>query len=346
MSYSVTFPAGTVKYLLPSSFSDIKSLVDKDNCVLITDNNVSAAYASFFHDYKTIILPTGEKQKTWHTIENITEQLINIHAHRKTFLIGIGGGVVTDITGFIGSIYMRGIPFGFVPTTLLGMVDAAVGGKNGVNAGLHKNLLGTIRQPEFILFDTDFLKTLPDSEWANGFAEIIKYACLFDRELFEELLKHDVHYYRHHSDALESLIATSVKWKNKIVLEDEKESDLRKLLNFGHTAGHAFETLYQLPHGHAVALGMIVACHVSEHLKGFQRAETNKLIHLLQQYQLPVGLYFDVQKVMELLKMDKKRNYDAMDYVVLNNIGKSEVATISFDIIEQALTQFAHAGNH
>jgi 3-dehydroquinate synthase len=328
MQYTLTFPTGTVQYLFQESFERLQSLYPSQNCIVITDSNIAALYPSLLQPYKTIVLKAGEDAKSWQMIEHIAEELITLEAHRKTLLIGIGGGVVTDITGFVASVYMRGIPFGFVPTTLLGMADASIGGKNGVNLGLHKNILGTVNQPEFILFDTAFLKTLSDEEWSNGFAEIIKYGCLFEPALFEALSNHDIHFYQQHGQALESLIAQCAGWKNKIVLADEKESNIRKLLNFGHTAGHALENSYHLPHGHAVGLGMVIACIISEKVYGLDKGVKSRLIALLEKYNLPTSIKFDIEKVMPLLKMDKKRNTDTIDYIY------------------DALVTFAHASDH
>lgn len=346
MQYSLTYPTGIVHYLFGEQLSSLAARYKPGECIVITDEHISSLYASLLAPYKTIILPPGEDQKNWQTIEHIAQQLIDAEAHRKTMLIGIGGGVVTDITGFVASVYMRGIPFGFVPTSLLGMVDAAVGGKNGVSLGLHKNILGTINQPQFLLFDASLLKTLPDGEWSNGFAEIIKYACLFDAPLFEELKENDIHHYQHNQQALEELIARCVAWKNKTVLADEKESGPRKLLNLGHTAGHALENLYHLLHGHAVAIGMVIACLISEQVCGLDTSVRHELSALLKKYKLPVTINFDIEKVLTLLKMDKKRNTDTVDYVLLNSIGNAIVKPLPFEVINDVLNQFAHAGSY
>lgn len=346
MQYTLTFHNAQVSYQLHSSFGALATLIDPANSILITDTDVAGLYPHLFTGHKTIIIPSGESNKTLATAQYIMEQLVQHQAHRGTFLVGIGGGMVTDITGFVASVYMRGLSFGFVPTTLLAMVDAAIGGKNGVNMGLHKNFIGTITQPQFILYFPSFLATLTDTDWSNGFAEAIKYACIFDKELFEELSSHNIAYYKENSDALAALIARCVDWKNKIVQQDEKESSTRKLLNFGHTAGHAFETLHRLPHGHAVALGMIVACIVSEQTEGLDKNIRTRLITLLQQYNLPTHLSFDVQAVMQLLKMDKKRNADAIDYIVLEELGKGIIKNTDFLTIENALVTFSHASNH
>jgi 3-dehydroquinate synthase len=342
--FTHTFPTGTVQYLLHQSFNTITQLHPKDKCIIITDANVAKLHGHLFEGFKGVItIPAGENNKSLPVINTLASQLLRYEAHRKTVLVGVGGGVVTDITGFIASIYMRGVPFGFVPTTLLGMIDAAIGGKNGINIGLQKNLLGAIQQPEFILYDNSLLKTLPKAEWANGFAEIIKYACLFDERLFTLLARHDIKHYQEDDTALEHLIEDCVDFKNKIVLADEQEQGRRKLLNFGHTAGHAFETLHNLPHGHAVALGMIVSCIVSETVFGLSSSVKNKLAMLLLRYQLPISVDFTPDRVIDVLKMDKKRNADKVEFIMLNAIGDPMVMPIPFNIIYSALNTFCNA---
>jgi len=218
------------------------------------------------------------------------------------------------------------------------MVDAAIGGKNGVDLGMNKNMIGVIRQPDFILFDSTFLQTLPDDEWSNGFAEIIKYACIFDAELFEELSVKNLTWYRDTGNgAINTVIESCVAWKNKTVVEDEMETGSRKLLNFGHTAAHAIENLYDLPHGKAVGIGMVIACLVSEKEVGLDPAVTARLKNLLGQYHLPVKMQIDATKAMELLKMDKKRVNDTIDYIMLERIGKAVIHSLPIPVIEKTL---------
>ncbi len=345
MQYSVSFPGGEVTYAFDGSFARLREFAGTD-AVIITDSNVAALYGANLTGFKTVVIPAGEEQKSWQMVERIAAQLLEHEAHRKTTLVGLGGGVITDITGFIASVYMRGVRFGFIPTTLLGMVDASVGGKNGVNLGRQKNFLGAIRQPHFILYDTGLLKTLPTQEWSNGFAEVIKYACLFDAEMFEELAQQNIAFFTEHPDALSAIIQKCTTLKNKVVLEDEQETGVRKLLNLGHTAGHAFETLYRLPHGFAVGLGLLVACIISEETNGLDKDVKTKIAAILSRYGLPTDLLFDVPGVMQVLKMDKKRNGAEMDYIVLNAIGNPEIKKVSFETIHNALTRFAHGGHH
>jgi 3-dehydroquinate synthase len=287
-----------------------------------------------------LVVPPSESSKDMHTIESLAKGLLSAEATRSTVLVGVGGGVVTDITGFLASVYMRGVSFGFVPTSLLGMVDAAVGGKNGVNIGMNKNIAGTIAQPEFILYDAGFLDTLPDDEWSNGFAEIIKYACIFDAPLFTELSNQNISFFKHDKAATENLMERCVHWKNKTVTEDEREQGIRKLLNFGHTAAHAIENLYEIPHGKAVAIGMVIACMISEDVTGLDSRVTTQLRQLLSQYHLPVKMKIDAKKAMDILRLDKKRKGDQIDYILLLQTGQAVTRSLPFDIIEKALAEY------
>lgn len=335
-----------MRYVHHTHFSGINEVLTPANTIVMTDSNVARLHGDLFKKFKAVItIPAGEANKNHTTILSLIQQLMEQKVHRKTFLLGVGGGVVTDITGFVAAIYMRGLRFGFVPTTLLGMVDASIGGKNGINIGLQKNMVGTIQQPEFILFDNDMLATLPDEEWSNGFAEVIKAACLFDNKLFDELAENNIKYYQQNSPALSALIAKSVDWKNKIVLADERENGIRKLLNFGHTSGHAFETVCHIPHGQAIAVGMLVACKISEQY-GLDKNVTERLHTLLQQYNLPVSIHADTDEVMNVLMLDKKRDNYGVDFIILNSIGNAEIKNIEFDVIKNAIDAFTHAGDN
>ena len=326
--------------MFQSSFEQIWETLDKNHVILITDENIFRYYKPLFKDHKTLLVNPGEGAKEISTIERLSKELVSLEATRKTILVGVGGGVITDITGFLASVYMRGISFGFVPTTLLGMVDAAAGGKNGVNLGFNKNMLGTINQPDFILYDTSFLSTLSDDEWSNGFAEIIKYACIFDEALYQELHKNSITFYKTDGEALEKLIERCVDWKNKTVMEDEHEKGERKLLNFGHTAAHAIEQLYELPHGKAVGIGMIIATMISVSVTGLEKSVTEDIKRLLSLYHLPVKFKFDPKRAMELLRMDKKRNEQLMDYILLDKPGKASLHSLPFEVIENALNAY------
>src|SRR5579862_8804211 len=200
------FTGKTTTYYLDADFSYLEKLVDKDHTVLITDEHLFAAQQKRFGGWNTIVINAGEEFKVQATVDSIVEQLIGLGADRKTVLVGVGGGVVTDITGYVAAIYMRGLSFGFVPTSVLAMVDASIGGKNGIDVGVYKNMVGTIRQPQFLLYDYSLLKTLPKDEWVNGFAEVIKHAAIRDARLFGELEKNKLGVYQKDKTALARLI--------------------------------------------------------------------------------------------------------------------------------------------
>ena len=325
-SQVVKFKNASTKMLFAVSFSEIKKLFNKEKIILITDETIFNLYKNKFKGYKSIIIKPGELSKTQVTIDSIINHLISLKADKSNVLIGVGGGVITDITGYIASIYMRGIPFTFVPTTLLGMVDAAIGGKNGINVGIYKNLIGFTSQPSHILYDWTFLKTLPETEWQNGFAEIIKHACIKDASMFRLLQKKNLKYYQHKKAELASLIERNVKLKLKIVLSDEFEKDERKLLNFGHTLGHAIENQYRIPHGHAVSIGMTYAAKISEVFYDFKKSE--ELNILLLNYGLPTKIKIDDTKTLEAISMDKKKNGDEINFILLKKIGKGIIQPI------------------
>jgi 3-dehydroquinate synthase len=302
------------------SFQKINSFFDKENTIIITDKSIFNLYHKKFKGYQTIIIKPGESSKNQQTVNWIIDELISLKADRKTRIIGVGGGTITDITGFVASIYMRGIPFAFVPTTLLGMVDAAIGGKNGINVGIYKNTIGVTNQPSHILYDWTFLKTLPEKEWQNGFAEIIKHACIKNASMFSLLQKNNLKYYQHNKTELASLIERNVKIKLKVVLSDEFEKSERKLLNFGHTFGHAIENQYKIPHGHAVSIGMIYAASISANICNFKKSKD--ISDLLSNYGLPTKLKIDKTKILDAISMDKKKNGDKINFILLNKIGK------------------------
>jgi len=332
------FSNAAVNYYFDSSISDLRKLTDRKNTIVITDERVYKLYSAKFKTFRSIVIPSGEKYKTQETVDNIIEELIGMQADRNSFLVGIGGGVVTDITGYVASIYMRGIKFGFVPSTLLAMVDAAIGGKNGVDSGGYKNLVGTINQPEFLLYDTSLLQSLPEKEWRNGFAEIIKHACIKNAAMFRELQENNLEFYKKKKNDLKELIRKNVLIKTKIVQEDEFESGDRKLLNFGHTAGHAIEMTHNLPHGYAVALGMIFAASVSEELLNYK--DKDSLIQLLKQYKLPVRYPIDTEAVKEVLVMDKKRTGKEMNFILLKRTGKALIHPIPVNQLQKFIAAY------
>jgi 3-dehydroquinate synthase len=337
MKLTYKFSNSSVDYYLAYGISHLKEIVDPGSTIIITDENIFNAHAKRFKNRKTIVLKAGEEHKVQATVDKLIEQLIEMGADRTSTLVGVGGGVITDITGYTASVYMRGIRFGFIPTTILSMVDASIGGKNGIDAGVYKNMVGIIRQPSFILHDMVFLNSLPQHEWENGFAEIIKHACIKDAAMFQQLEANSLKNYQSKKTLLLELIRQNAILKTKVVQKDEFESGDRRLLNFGHTLGHAIENMYALPHGHAVAIGMVAACHISEQLSGFK--QTERVVALLSKYGLPTYTEFDKAKAFDILQKDKKKVKTAMNYVLLEKIGKGVVKTIPLKELEKIINQ-------
>ncbi len=338
MKKSYKFSTTSVAYYFSDEIFRLKNIVDQKNTIIITDENIFGKHAKKFRQWNSIVLKPGEEFKVQSTVDAILLQLLEMGADRNTTLVGVGGGVVTDITGYVASIYMRGINFGFVPTTLLAMVDASIGGKNGIDIGVYKNMAGIIRQPKFILHDLEFLKTLPKNEWENGFAEIIKHACIKDDAMFKELELNSLKIYQTNKKKINDLINRNTILKTKVVQRDEFEKGERRLLNFGHTLGHALENQYELSHGQSIAIGMAFASIVSQKINGFK--EAHKVINLLSKYGLPTFASFDKQKVFEVLKKDKKREKLAINYILLERIGKGVSKLISITELENIIQDF------
>ncbi len=323
------FSHSSVNYYFDSSFLNLKDITDPKNTIIITDENVYTAHEKKFKPWNSIVLKPGEQFKVQATVDSIIGQLIEMGADRNTVLVGVGGGVISDLAGFIGCIYMRGIQFGFVPTTLLSMVDASIGGKNGIDVGFYKNMIGCIKQPSFILHDLDFLKTLPEKEWQNGFAEIIKHAAIKDAAMFEELEANKLSVYQKKIQSTALLIQRNAILKTKVVQKDEFEQGDRKLLNFGHTLAHALENQYDLTHGEAVAIGMAFAGKISQEYSSFKEAD--RLIKLIDKYGLPVTAGYNHNKVFDILQSDKKRENDLVNFILLKSIGKAYIEKISLE---------------
>lgn len=322
----VQFSRQATAFYFDAAFSKLKEIVPQKTTVLLTDEHVAAAHPKVFKGWNTIVLKAGEEWKVQATVDNVIQQLLAMHADRTWTLVGVGGGVVTDMSGYVASIYLRGLNFGFVPTTLLAMVDAAIGGKNGIDVGLYKNMVGTINQPQFLLYDVALLKTLPENEWRNGFAEIIKHASILDAAMFKELEQHKLSYFQKNKADLQKLVQRNAALKARVVKEDEFEKGQRRLLNFGHTLGHAVEKQYSLMHGEAVAIGMAFAARLSTEMLKFKGKE--RLIQLIEKYGLPVTSAYDKQKVFDVLVSDKKREGEHMNFILLEKIGKAVVNKI------------------
>lgn len=321
MKKTIKYASGSTVFHFDSSLAELSKLADKGSTFIITDDNLYHHYQKKLKGWQVLCIRSGEQFKHMDTVHQLIEQLIRLGADRKATIIGMGGGVVTDIAGFVASIYLRGVAFGFIPTSILAMVDASIGGKNGVDVGLYKNMVGIIRQPKFLLYDYSLLKTLPDTEWVGGFAEIIKHACIKDASLFKLLEAHHLKDFKKDRELLAGLIQRNVLIKAKVVQEDETEQGNRKLLNFGHTLGHAIENTYALPHGEAVAIGMVAAAYLSKAVLDFGGSE--RIVALIRQYGLPAFRSFDPEDALKKMQSDKKRVNDEIHFVLLEKIGKA-----------------------
>ena len=335
----IQFSSSATTFYFDASFEYLETITSKDSAVLLTDENIFAKHKKRFKGWQTIMIKAGEQHKNQTTVDDVIAQMIALGADRKITLIGVGGGVITDMAGYIAGVYMRGISFGFIPSSILAMVDACIGGKNGVDVGVYKNMVGLIRQPSFLLYDYSLLKSLPKGEWSNGFAEIIKHAAIKDAVMFKLLKQHSLQDFQKNAALLNTLIQRNAMLKSKVVKEDEFEQGERKLLNFGHTLGHAIENDYSLPHGFAIAIGMVVAAHISEQYTNFKATE--KLVKVLKQYGLPTFLQFNVDKALQNMLADKKRFKKELHYVLLNKIGKAVVQPLTIKEIEPIIKQFS-----
>jgi 3-dehydroquinate synthase len=318
-----------------ASWDILPELVDFNiysKVILLVDENVYRWWKERFVNYLYIVIPSGEEQKSLLVVENLVQDLIAMDADRNTLLIGVGGGVVCDITGFVGAVFMRGIDVGFVPTTLLAQVDASVGGKNGVNTGKYKNMIGTITQPVFILSDSSFLATLPEEEFANGMAEVIKHGCILDENYYSFIEENRNKIRSRDSDTMDYVVQKSVELKSSVVAKDEREIGQRKLLNYGHTFGHAIEKKYNIPHGQAVSLGIIMVNEFSVKKGVLSVLETNRIKDLLAFFGLPVAIEnYAVQELLPLVLHDKKRISDALQLITLKRIGEGEITPVRID---------------
>lgn len=273
----------------------------------------------------------GEKSKTLNTIEELSEAMVEKGFNRKDAIIALGGGVVGDIAGFLASIYLRGIPFVQIPTTLLAMVDSAIGGKTGVDLKAGKNLIGTITQPKAVFIDINFLKTLPENQIRSGLGEIIKYGVIKDEKFFTYLEKNLAKIFAHDEKVLNYIIQKSIAIKVEVVENDEKESKNRMILNYGHTYGHALEKLsnYTLLHGYAISIGMVIANEIAVEKKILNQKDADRIKALFIKAGLPT---FSMYKptTQDLLK-DKKAEGKSINFVLPTKIGNAIIYNQKFN---------------
>jgi 3-dehydroquinate synthase len=301
--------------------------------IIITDSHVSALYGEALLDKlrkmglkaDLIEFPAGEGSKNINTTLVIVEKLLKLGADRKSALLALGGGVVGDMTGFIASMYMRSLPYVQIPTSLVAQVDSSIGGKTAIDLPEGKNLLGTFYQPKGVFIDVKFLDTLPEKEFNNGLAEVIKCGIIDDAKLFQYLEDHIQDVKQQDHEILEKIIEDSCRVKKGIVEIDEKEQGLRRILNFGHTIGHAIEaeSHYTMSHGNAVFLGMLAAVRISGRLYDLPDEDQKRILRLIDAVGLPCRIpqAITTDGILSRLKADKKKEGDTIHFVLLKKIG-------------------------
>ena len=329
--------SGPSNILIGERLANLQRYVPVAKPVIITDVNVGQLYPLESMASDVITIGTGEEIKTLDTVRDIYGHLISSGVDRSAFIVGIGGGIVCDIAGFVASTFLRGVRFGFVATTLLAQVDASVGGKNGVNFKGYKNMVGLFHQPEFVICDLECLKTLPDKEVCCGLAEVVKHAAIADADLFTYLEKHAASILALDAATIEKLVLRSVEIKSAIVSRDETEKGERRLLNFGHTFGHAIEKVSGVSHGEAVSMGMVMASALSVKKGRLSTQEDRRLHQLLKRLQLPDDFAASPPKILDAITKDKKRASERIHFILLAGMGNAVVEPIAIEELEEML---------
>lgn len=314
---------------------EIAREVTREGCkkaLIVTDSNVAPIYlndvaASFKdagYECTTEVIPAGESHKTFETLINIVNSAAEDGLSRKDVIVALGGGVVGDLAGFAAAVYMRGIDYIQIPTTVLAAVDSSVGGKTAVDIPSGKNLAGAFHQPVAVICDYRTFDSLSERDRNSGYAEIIKYGMIKDARIFDML-----------EGSAEDLIARCVEIKAEIVSEDEKESGIRQILNFGHTIGHAIEkdSDYRMTHGEAVAVGMVYACKLAESKGRLDSDVKNKLIESLERYNLSIDGDYDAEIIAKYMRSDKKALADDVNYILPIGLGKCEIERMQIEEI-------------
>ncbi len=339
----------TVTVKTPNKTYDIvidqlPGILQDTKVAIITNPTVSGFHINYLtsrlkvKELHIITLPDGEEYKNFESINYGLDRLFDAKFDRNSVLIAFGGGVIGDMTGFMASIFLRGIKFIQIPTTLLSMVDSSVGGKTGINNKYGKNLIGAFYQPEIVYIDTKFLSTLPKREYSAGMAEVIKMAVMFDRVFFENLKDFKL--------TNEQIIRESVEIKANVVNQDEKEKGIRSVLNYGHTFGHVIENLTNYStylHGEAVAIGMVMANRLAVKLGYLTKTEEESIKETLKSYDLPTDYKIkDVEEFYEHFFADKKTLNNSIKFIIPNSIGNYKIIKdVDKEIILEVLKEFS-----
>ena len=311
---------------------ELPRLLPKGRVVVISDINMDRHYHSLLAQYDHVLISQGETSKTLLTVDKIYRQFIELGVDRSTFVLGIGGGIVTDVTGFVASTYMRGLEFGFISTTLLGQVDASVGGKNGVNVDGYKNMVGTFNQPRFVICDVGMLSTLSMREFRTGLAEMIKAGVIADQCLFERLEQVSLQNLREDNQLLSELVYRAIKVKADIVERDERETGDRRKLNLGHTLAHAIEKCSsKMNHGEAVAVGLSLISDAACRREIMSQQDKERIDGLLLKFGFELTPPVELRRLLKEVKKDKKSEGDYIHIVLPEKIGSCRVEKMELD---------------
>jgi len=359
--YVIKVPLGVRSYtisigsnLLSRLGQECKRLYLGQRCAVITDRNVAPHYGQVAvenlqaagFEPTLITVPAGETAKSLKVVASCYDQLAEQRLERKSFVVALGGGVVGDLAGFVAATFLRGIDFVQIPTTLLAQVDSSVGGKVGVNLKAGKNLVGAFYQPRFVLCDLETLGTLPVREYRAGLAEVIKYGIIHDVELFRRLEQAMPKLLQREPDTLASVVARCCQIKAGVVGQDETESGLRAILNFGHTIGHALEAVCgygKFLHGEAIAIGQLLAAKLSAELLGLPQRDVERIAVLFEKAGLPTHIKLNPaqqEKLFEAMRHDKKVSEGIVKFVLVNKIGQVSFGqAVPLDLVEKVLAE-------
>ena len=347
-SYNIHIGPG----LLTQTGAKLKEIGFSDKLVVITDPSVKSLYGNTLKQslagsgFKVLILevPEGEEQKSLETAGRLYYELTDFYAERTTPILALGGGVIGDLTGFIATTYLRGVPLIQIPTTLLAQLDSSIGGKVAVNHGLLKNKIGAFYQPRLVISDIATLKTLPARELSDGLAEAIKYGVIWDEELFSYLEENLDQIKALDNRTLELIVFRSAKIKAEVVEKDERDFGLRNILNYGHTVGHAIESVsdFKVQHGEAIAIGMLVAARISNKLGILNKNAVIRLKGVIARAGLPINLpSLQLKKLVQAMRHDKKILQGKIRFVLPRSIGEVFITDeVSQSIIEQTLVEW------
>lgn len=317
--------------LVGESWESAGNMLSGNDVIIISDDNVFRIYGDRFPRFPVFNIKPGEPSKNLEIVEYLAERLLGSGIDRNGYLLAIGGGVVCDLTGFLASVYMRGIKCAYVSTTLLSQVDASTGGKNGVNLGNTKNILGTFFQPEFVICDPAMLDTLPEEEYLSGLAELIKTAIIGDEKLFELIERGYDDIMKRDRELLSMMISMAINFKASVVSEDERETGLRRILNFGHTYGHAIEMYRPVKHGFAVASGMELATFLSYRKGLISESHKSRITGLLSKYGLLRHHDIPEKHLYQFIVHDKKKSGSDIWFVFTTGIGNATTEKVALE---------------